>query len=235
MLITQLCLTDSIVHGILQQEHWNGVLFISPGDIPGPGIEPGSPEPQGKPLQGGCPSSEARPFLKLPRAALLRATPHPQHQCPRELLERTHLGPTPEVQAWGSWSCFRKTSRWFWWMGRQQWTNEDLDLLFLTETHLYFFKTHSHHTTFHATKRKALETIEQQCNSMYVRVRESSQTFTTPVLGMGLQPWPLCSALIGGFVSLIGWPQVIPTFCQPFALSRCSVMALPPPMWLEYT
>ena len=32
----------SSVHGILQQEYWSGLPFPSPGDLPGPGIEPGS-------------------------------------------------------------------------------------------------------------------------------------------------------------------------------------------------
>ena len=33
----------SSVHGILQQEYWNGLPFHSPGDIPYPGIKPRSP------------------------------------------------------------------------------------------------------------------------------------------------------------------------------------------------
>ena len=39
-------LPGSSVHGILQefsQEYWNGLPFPSPGDLPDPGIEPGSP------------------------------------------------------------------------------------------------------------------------------------------------------------------------------------------------
>ena len=41
-----------------RQEYWSGLLFLSPGDLPDPGIEPGSPaleadalisEPAGKP------------------------------------------------------------------------------------------------------------------------------------------------------------------------------------------
>ena len=44
--------------GFSRQEYWSGLLFPSPGDIPNPGIEPGSPalwadtlpsEPPGKP------------------------------------------------------------------------------------------------------------------------------------------------------------------------------------------
>ena len=29
--------------GFSRQEHWSGLLFPSPGDLPGPGIEPRSP------------------------------------------------------------------------------------------------------------------------------------------------------------------------------------------------
>ena len=35
-------LLGSSVHGILQQEYWSVLLFPSPGDLPNPGIEPGS-------------------------------------------------------------------------------------------------------------------------------------------------------------------------------------------------
>ena len=44
--------------GFSRQEYWSGLPFPSPGDLPGPGIEPGSPaleadaltsEPLGKP------------------------------------------------------------------------------------------------------------------------------------------------------------------------------------------
>ena len=50
--VTQVCLTlcdlldwglpGSSVHGILRQEYWSGLPFPSPGDLPDPGIEPGS-------------------------------------------------------------------------------------------------------------------------------------------------------------------------------------------------
>ena len=51
--ITQSCLTlcnpvdsslpGSTVHGFSRQEYWSGLPFPSPGDLPNPGIEPGSP------------------------------------------------------------------------------------------------------------------------------------------------------------------------------------------------
>ena len=46
--------------GFSRQEYWSGLPFPSPGDLPDPGIEPGSPaleadalptEPPGKPIQ----------------------------------------------------------------------------------------------------------------------------------------------------------------------------------------
>ena len=36
-------LLGAFVHGILQQEYWSGLPFISPGDLPNPEIEPRSP------------------------------------------------------------------------------------------------------------------------------------------------------------------------------------------------
>ena len=32
----------SSVHGIPRQEYWSGLPYPPPGDLPGPGIEPGS-------------------------------------------------------------------------------------------------------------------------------------------------------------------------------------------------
>ena len=53
MLVAQSCLTlcnpmdcspsDSAVHGILQERIMEWVAFPTPGDVPNPGIEPGSP------------------------------------------------------------------------------------------------------------------------------------------------------------------------------------------------
>ena len=46
--------------GFCRQEYWSGLPFPSPGDLPGPGIKPGSPaleadaltsEPPGKPIK----------------------------------------------------------------------------------------------------------------------------------------------------------------------------------------
>ena len=49
--------------GVSKQEYWSGLPFRSPGDLPDPGIEPGSPtfqadaltsEPPGKPFTTKC-------------------------------------------------------------------------------------------------------------------------------------------------------------------------------------
>ena len=51
----------SLSVGFSRQEYWSGLLFPSPGDLPNPGIEPGSPalqadtlpsEPPGKTISG---------------------------------------------------------------------------------------------------------------------------------------------------------------------------------------
>ena len=39
-------LPGSSVHGIPRPEYWSWLLFPSPGDLPDPGIEPGSPSLQ---------------------------------------------------------------------------------------------------------------------------------------------------------------------------------------------
>ena len=36
-------LPGSSVHGILQKEYWSGLIFLSPRDLPDPGLKPGSP------------------------------------------------------------------------------------------------------------------------------------------------------------------------------------------------
>ena len=41
--------------GFSRQEYWSGVPFPSPGDLPNPGIEPGSPALQAEALPSGLP------------------------------------------------------------------------------------------------------------------------------------------------------------------------------------
>ena len=47
--------------GFSRQEYWNVLLFPPPGDLPGPGIEPGSPELQVVSLQTELPGK----FMEL--------------------------------------------------------------------------------------------------------------------------------------------------------------------------
>ena len=57
-LVTKSCLTlcDSIAHlapqpmGLSRQEYWSGLPFLSPGDLPDPGIKPRSPALAGESL-----------------------------------------------------------------------------------------------------------------------------------------------------------------------------------------
>ena len=55
--------------GFSRQEYWSGVPFPSPGDLPDPGIEPGSPalqadaltsEPPGKPKKVKMPTIQSK-------------------------------------------------------------------------------------------------------------------------------------------------------------------------------
>ena len=60
--------------GFSRQEYWSGLPFTSPGDLPDPGIEPGSPalqayslltEPPGKTLTTGQPGNTLIIFIFL--------------------------------------------------------------------------------------------------------------------------------------------------------------------------
>ena len=67
MLVAQSCLTlcdpmdcsppGSPVHGILQARYWSGLSLPSPGDLPDPGIEPGSRTLQADSLPSEPPGS----------------------------------------------------------------------------------------------------------------------------------------------------------------------------------
>ena len=41
--------------GFSRQDYWSGLPFTSPGDLPNPGMEPGSPTLQGYSLSSGPP------------------------------------------------------------------------------------------------------------------------------------------------------------------------------------
>ena len=48
-----------------RQEYWNGLPFLSPGDLPIPGIEPGSPALQVNSLPSGSPGKlKSKCYLK---------------------------------------------------------------------------------------------------------------------------------------------------------------------------
>ena len=46
--------------GFSRQEHWSGLPFPSPGDLPDPGIKPGSPALQGDSLTSEPPGKEVK-------------------------------------------------------------------------------------------------------------------------------------------------------------------------------
>ena len=51
--------------GFSRQEHWSGLPFPSPGDLPNPGIEPGSPEFQVDSLSSEPPEKPEAEGIKL--------------------------------------------------------------------------------------------------------------------------------------------------------------------------
>ena len=73
--------------GFPRQEYWSGLPFPSPGDLPDPGIEPGSPELQA----GSLPSEPPHVYIpnfpyekfqaKLPRLKHMILYEIQQNQC----------------------------------------------------------------------------------------------------------------------------------------------------------
>ena len=79
-----------------RQEHWSGLPFSSPGDLPDPGIEPRSPalqagslpaEPQGKPKNTGVGSLSLLQWIFLTQK-LNQGLLH----CRQILYELTYMG-----------------------------------------------------------------------------------------------------------------------------------------------
>ena len=94
--VPQLCLTlttgttysppGSSVHGIFLQEYWSGLPFPSPGDLPDPGIEPGSPALQAESLPPSHQGSllPSQPPCNSPLAPMkLRSPLDPPHPSQR--------------------------------------------------------------------------------------------------------------------------------------------------------
>ena len=55
----------SLFMGFLRQENWSGLPFLSPGDLPNPGIEPGSPALLADSLPSEPPMKPLKLILKL--------------------------------------------------------------------------------------------------------------------------------------------------------------------------
>ena len=78
VLIVQSCLTLCVcmdcnlpgysVHGFSRQKYWNGLPCPSPGNLPGPGIEPGSPTSQADSLSPELLSKPYIVFVWIPRS-----------------------------------------------------------------------------------------------------------------------------------------------------------------------
>ena len=57
--------SGSSVHGFSWQEHWSGMPVPSPGDLPDPGIEPGSPALQADSLKANLPINDHYHFITI--------------------------------------------------------------------------------------------------------------------------------------------------------------------------
>ena len=78
--------------GFSRQEHWSGLPFPSPGDLPDPGIKPGSPafqadaltsEPPGKPkLPHNCTHLTCSKFSKMLKILQARLQQYVNHELP---------------------------------------------------------------------------------------------------------------------------------------------------------
>ena len=106
-----------------RQEYWSGLPFPPPGDLPNPGIEPGSPtlqvdslasEPPGKPLnRGGCLVS-----VEGNRAVIFKLYSKASCSTTWDLARKTGLGPMldPQTQTlwrWPSNLCVNKPTEEF--------------------------------------------------------------------------------------------------------------------------
>ena len=91
----------SSVHGILQARYWSGLPFPSPGDLPDPGIKPGSPaleadaltsEPPGKPHSHSVQFSSVAQSCPTLCDPMNRSTPGlpVRHQLPEFTQTRVH-------------------------------------------------------------------------------------------------------------------------------------------------
>ena len=54
----------SLSMGFSRQEYWSGLPFPSPGDLPNPGIEPGSPALEADALTSEPPNEEEKKIIE---------------------------------------------------------------------------------------------------------------------------------------------------------------------------
>ena len=89
------CRPGSSVRGVLRQEYWSGLPFPSPGVLPDPGIEPGSPALQVDSLLPELPKSS---FLTLNLQGLPGSPLDRFEMCSRQLGDTGNWGLTTEGQ-----------------------------------------------------------------------------------------------------------------------------------------
>ena len=71
--------------GFSRQEYWSGLPFPSPGDLPNPGIEPGSPVLEADALTSEPPGSFARSKFRVPNRVITHSRPPAVGSLPNQL------------------------------------------------------------------------------------------------------------------------------------------------------
>ena len=81
-----------------RQEYWSGLPFPSPGDLPDPGIEPGSPALQADSLNSLLSESPGKP-LQIANKLSSPVQNQPPHSHPSSLTWNTQLSHSPSWTA----------------------------------------------------------------------------------------------------------------------------------------
>ena len=105
--------SSSSVHGSSRLEHWRGLPFPSPGDLPNPGVEPGSPALQADSLSSESPG---KPRYKHPEQKIFFRDSHTFQKFltkrgPLEKVMANHFSILPLRTPWTVWKG-KKIGHW---------------------------------------------------------------------------------------------------------------------------
>ena len=111
-------LPGSSIHGFSRQEYWSGLPFLSPGDLPNPGIELASPtlqadalpsEPPGKPYDQSRQHIKSRDITLLTKVSLVKAMVFPvvMYGCESWIIKKAEHQRIVAFEQW----CWRRLLR----------------------------------------------------------------------------------------------------------------------------